>query len=230
MSETKPSPELQLDDCWNRIGVWGHEPVRCEKLLTHIHCRNCEVYSAAGRKILERQLPAEYEASWATVYAEAEVQQLAGTEPITIFRLGNEWMAISTLLIKEVTEVHSIHCIPHSHNPVLRGLVNLNGQLRICVSLGHLLDIEKSTEAVQSDFLRVYNRMLHISDEHDDFVFFVSEVKDSFRIDPAALSPAPATIARAKGSFIRGLVTWQGHDVACLDGELLFYNLRDNLA
>ena len=46
-----------IDDCWNRIGVWGTETPRCPKLEDVVHCRNCEVYSAAGRLVLERRLP-----------------------------------------------------------------------------------------------------------------------------------------------------------------------------
>lgn len=225
---TQPT-DLELDDCWNHIGVWGNEQPRCEKLATHIHCRNCEIYSEAGRKILERRLPEQYESSWANVYAKEKTVDLAGTESITLFRIGAEWLAIPTNTILEITDIQTIHTIPHRKNPVLRGMVNLNGQLRLCVSLGQLLGIEKAEETSNSDSIRVYNRMLNIGNATNNFVFVASEVKDTYRINPSTLSPAPATLTQAKGTFTRGIIKWHGHDVAYLDSELLFYSLGENL-
>jgi len=230
MSESAQHMDIQLDDCWNRIGVWGSQQPRCEKLATHVHCRNCEVYSDAGRRILERRLPEEYESSWATIYAKQKVHALVGTESNTIFRLGSEWMAMPTNMISEITEIQPIHSIPHRQNPILRGLVNLRGQLRICISLGHLLGIEKTEQVSQTESARVYNRMLNIRNGADEYVFVVTEVKDTYRLDPASLVSAPATISKASGSLTRGMIKWNGLDVACLDSELLFYSLANNVS
>ena len=41
-----------VDDCWNRIGVFGDKS--CPRLERHIHCRNCEVYGAAAIALLDR--------------------------------------------------------------------------------------------------------------------------------------------------------------------------------
>lgn len=230
MSETIQQTDIVLNDCWNHIGVWGNESPRCEKLNTHIHCRNCEIYSNAGRKILERRLPDEYESSWADVYAKEKVPLSTGTESITIFRLGNEWLALPTKIIREITEIQNIHSIPHRENPVLRGLVNLRGQLRICVSLGQLLGIDKADTITPVDATRIYNRMMNINNGTDDFVFVVSEVKDTYRIELSMLNPAPATIQKAHNTFSLGMLNWNGHNVACLDSELLFYNLVSNVS
>ena len=233
MSESTHSSEnnseITLDDCWNRIGVWGSEQPRCEKLTNYIHCHNCEFYADAGRRILERRIPDTYESTWANIYAQEKEEQVTGTESITIFRLGSEWMALPTRTIKEITEIQTIHSIPHRENPVLRGLVNLRGQLHICVSLGHLLGIEKAEKISNTASSRIYNRMLNIGTDTEDFVFVVSEVKETYRVDPMTLSPAPSTITKAKGSFTRGIIKWNDNDIAYLDSELLFYSLGNNL-
>ena len=39
---------LAIDDCWNRIGIYGDKS--CPVLPEHIHCRNCSVYSAAATR------------------------------------------------------------------------------------------------------------------------------------------------------------------------------------
>ncbi|SDV46390.1 chemotaxis protein CheW [Chitinasiproducens palmae] len=41
-----------VDDCWNRIGVYGD--ASCERLAEAIHCRNCEVYASAAIRLLDR--------------------------------------------------------------------------------------------------------------------------------------------------------------------------------
>src|SRR3981081_1849213 len=47
-----------LDDCWNRIGVHGDRS--CAELQRHIHCRNCPVFAAAARALLDVPAPADF--------------------------------------------------------------------------------------------------------------------------------------------------------------------------
>ena len=49
--------------CWNSIGVAGD--MSCEKLVANIHCRNCDVYSAAAQRNLQRPVGPGYRAEWA---------------------------------------------------------------------------------------------------------------------------------------------------------------------
>lgn len=220
-----------IEDCWNHIGVWGTQTPRCSKLDDVIHCRNCDVYSSAGRQMLDRGLPEDYENNWARVYAESKQQNIIGTEPITIFRLGKEWMALPTNSIQEITDICTVHSIPHQTAPELRGLVNLRGQLRICFSLGQLMHIEKAeTYAGQEDKKRIYERMIAITYHESQYVFLVSEVKGTHRYHPNQLQAPPATLSKATGTFTRGMLEWEGHEVACLDSELLFYSLEKKLS
>lgn len=231
MSSPAEKVEIKIDDCWNRIGVWGKQTPRCAKLDNVVHCRNCEIYSAAGRQVLERELPNHYEADWARVYAVKKQKKLVGTESITIFRLGEEWFSLPTHVIREITEIRTVHKIPHNKTPVLRGLVNLRGQLKICVSFGRLMGIDKSaTDRHSSRRFQFYERMLAISNNGSEFVFLVSEVKDTYRYHPNELQDPPATLSQAQGTYTRGILSWNEHEVAVLDAELLFYSLTKSLA
>jgi len=58
-----------IDDCWNRIGVEGEGDHSCIQLKTVIHCRNCPIYSSAGRGLLEREAPPEYLDEWTDILA-----------------------------------------------------------------------------------------------------------------------------------------------------------------
>jgi len=44
--------QAAVDDCWNRIGVFGDKS--CPQLERHIHCRNCEVYGAQRSLLIFR--------------------------------------------------------------------------------------------------------------------------------------------------------------------------------
>ena len=229
-SATKSESGIAIDDCWNRIGVWGKETPRCSKLEQAVHCRNCEIYSSAGRTVLDRRLPADYEADWAQVYSEAKAEQIVGTESVTIFRLGDEWMALPTGIVQEITDIKVIHTVPHRASRVLRGLVNLRGQLKICISLGQLMEIDKAERVIAGSKRRTYERMVAVSHNGSEFVFPVSEVKGTHRFHPEELKAPPATLSQAKGTYTRGILSWQDHDVACLDTELVFYSLEKRLS
>ena len=59
-----------------------------------------------------------------------------------IFRLGREWLALPTHVCQEMAEMRPIHTLPHRSGPVLLGLVNIRGSIRLCVSLRELLGLE----------------------------------------------------------------------------------------
>lgn len=222
---------IEINDCWNQIGVWGDKTTPCPKLADVIHCRNCEVYSAAGRTVLERRIPEEYETKWAKVYSESKKEKITGTECVTIFRLGNEWLALPTNMIDEITDVSVIHSLPHKRTPILRGLMNLRGQMSICVSLGQLLEIKKHHQHENTDARnRTYERMIAVKYHESSYVFLVSEVKSTFRFRQEELKEAPSTLSNAKGTFTKGILSWKEQDVAYLDADLLFYTLDKKLA
>ena len=220
--------QIVIDDCWNKIGIWGSELPRCEKLEKHIHCRNCNIYSEAGRKVLERNLTNNYEQDWAAVYSQEKQEYIIEKESLTIFRLGDEIMAIPTEYIMSVNDIGNIHTVPHQKSDILRGLINLHGELKICISLGRLLGLNKAVKEVES-MHRVYNRMIEISNEGKEYIFIVSEVLGIHHITSKEHKEAPATISKSKGTFTQSFIKWKETDVSYLDIELIFYNLDKHL-
>ena len=74
--ESKSS--IKLNDCWNKIGVWGNR--ECVELNKAIHCRNCIVYSSAAAQLLGAELPQDYLERWTTHFAiepKVEIRQTA---------------------------------------------------------------------------------------------------------------------------------------------------------
>ncbi len=215
-------------NCWKRIGVWGQaERLTCPLLEQVIHCRNCEVYTQAGRQLLERDLPQEYRNEWTSVLAQKKEEEPPGTLSVVIFRIEREWLAISTHLFEEIISADQIqsllHRIPHRKNPVLLGLINLHGEIWLCVSLGELLGLEPLTD--QENPANVSKRMMVMNSDNGRWVFPVHEIYGISRIHASTFQNVPVTVAKARSTFTKGIFEWQGKRIAFLDEELLLYSL-----
>ena len=228
MSSSDREMAPQIDACWNRIGVWSRDVASCPELKQFIHCRNCSRYSAAGRQMLERPAPEDYRLEWTERFTRAKHSEEARAGSVLLFRLGDEWLAMDSHCIKEICEMKSIHSLPHRSDPLLKGLVNIRGELRICISIGNILQLEKSTGSHAIDH-EIYERMVLVEKDTQSFVFPVSEVHGIHHYASNELHATPATIAKSSNSFSTGILPWNGHHVGILDHEFLFYALARGL-
>ncbi len=220
---------IKIDDCWNRIGVWRRNADACPELQRVVHCRNCEHYSAAGRQILQREIPQGYREEWTQVLAERKQKNQANTESIVIFRLGDEWLALPSRIVSEITSSKPIRRLPHTHTNIVKGLVNMRGELQICVSLGGLLDVEKGGQERRFGSVGISDRMILIAYEGNQYVFPVTEVHGLHRHHLNELQPTPSTLAKSKATYTKGVLSWRDQHVASLDAELLFHTLNKSL-
>lgn len=220
---------IEIHDCWNHIGVWGRETPRCPKLDKVVHCRNCEVYADTGRRILERPLPESYLQDWRTVLSQEKQEKHRDTRTLVVFRLGDEWMGLPADLFSEITEMRPIHRLPHRSNNMLLGLVNIRGELKLCVSLGKLLNLDKGGKLEKNTKVRHYQRLAVIGKDSNQFVFPVSEVLGIERFNDSDLHTAPASVTLAKSTYTRGMLELGEKRIACLDHELLLYTLEKRL-
>jgi chemotaxis-related protein WspD len=213
-------------ECWQQIGVSGDGT--CPELAKVIHCRNCPVYAAGGRQLLEREPPADYLREWTQALAEAKDEaRTAETFSVLIFRLGTDWLALSTHVCQEVAEMRPIHTLPHRSGPVLLGLVNIRGEIRLCVSISQLLGLESP-----DDSNRVPRRhqaqpcLVVMARDGDHWVMRVDQLHGIQRFPLSALREAPVTVAKATPGLIKGVIAWQEQGVGYLDDELLLRALR----
>lgn len=223
-----PTPELQ--DCWNQVGVWGDST--CPRLAEAAHCRNCPVYSSAAARLLHGEPPAEYLQEWTARLAQPRAAaEAAKTETVMIFRLGPEWLALPAAIFQEVAEPRPIHSLPHRRGRVLKGLVNIRGELILCVSLGGALRVEEQgkVNGRNGQSHTVYERLLVVTTPGGRLAFPVAEVHGIEAFAPAQLQPIPETLALASARFTRGILPWKGRCVGCLDDGPLFHTLNRSL-
>lgn len=210
--------------CWNRIGVHGDGS--CELLEQHIHCRNCAVFSAAAASLLDRELPPGHLTEWTRVVADAKPSAVQKSCSVVIFRIGAEWLALPTAVFEEIVGPRPLHSLPHRGGAVA-GVVNVRGELLVCLSLGYLLGINNSA----ADGPRLPNgRLLVLASDRNRVVCPVDEVHGVHRFDPRQLQEAPASSSRSAAAYTRAVLRLPQHAVGVLDEQLLFQFFNRSLA
>ena len=228
MSEGKFQEFMQAP-CWKRIGVWGDKS--CPRLARHTHCRNCEVYTGAAAQLLDRAPPEGYRDDWTARVAAPRPPRLTGTQSAVIFRLGAEWLGLPARLFQEVAERRPVHSLPHRQGRLVKGLVNVRGELLICISLGELLGVGDAATATRPGRGgRGYERLLVTARDGQGLAFPADEVHGVHAYHPDELRPPPATVAQASARYVTGLLPWRDRQVGVLDEELVFYTIQRGLA
>ncbi len=211
-----------LDDCWNRIGVQGDRT--CPELEQHVHCRNCPVFARAARAFFDRPAPDGYLADWAELIGRPAAGSAVDAVGLLIFRLGVEWLALGLGVVAEVTTPRPIHRVPHRTNRVFSGLVSLRGQLRLCVSLHGLLNIDP---AEPDDDAPARPRLVVIRGDGETWAFPADEAVGVRQVGRDQLRKVPSTLANPAGSFGRAVFAWgPGRSVVVLDEPRVLASLR----
>jgi chemotaxis-related protein WspD len=237
--ETAPVPADPPPDCWKTVGVFGRGRGICEVLDRVIHCRNCPIFTRAGRTLLERDLPPGYREAAARDLAKKHAgpggnEQTPGDRPdaprpgtdrpdaesLVIFRIEREWLALPTRLLAEVVDPEKFHSLPHRKNPVLLGVVNVHGDIQLCVSLKALLDIEDAPDPRRdrrptasarkgSAGIPSHRRMMVIGEPGAQWVFPVDEILGIERVSPGLFRRTPVTVAKAGSAYTRAIFAWR---------------------
>jgi chemotaxis-related protein WspD len=217
--------ELAVQACWNDIGVYGDGS--CPELQKFVHCRNCPVYSAAGLRLIDRCLPAGYRSEWSRHFATEKRVSETGNASAILFRIQEEWLALPTNHFQEVAEKRPIHSVPNRPGAIVLGLANVRGELAICISLGHLLQIQPIVplETVRLD----YQRLLVVVWETSKLAFPVQEVHGPHRFHYDELKNAPGAKAPINPRYTQAVLDWENRAVSLLDPALLLSDLNRDL-
>ncbi len=195
--------------------------------------REAELNTRA-RRFFDRPPPGEYLENWAARLAQPEEVADQHVHSVVLFRLHHEYLALDTRSLIEVSAPRPIHTIPHRTGSVLLGLVNMRGQLRICVSLHGLLGVEPdSTPTTNGHHIEhppehtpeSEQRMLIVQDRNDPWVFPVEQVLGIVRPADSDIREVPATFGKAS-SFSRAVFSWKDRTVGYIDEVQLFASLR----
>ncbi|MGX5830183.1 chemotaxis protein CheW [Mesorhizobium sp. 43Arga] len=218
----QPVEEIEIDDCWRRIGVRGDKS--CPLLEQHLHCRNCPTYKKSARRLLDRAAPSAYRGEWPDKSGRAELGSAndEALQTAVLFRLGEEWLALPVGIFHEVAESRRVHSLPHRRNSAVLGIANVRGELLICLSLAELLGIDERKEGEQGARSRAFRRLVVVGERDKRVAFTVDEIHGLHRYRERDTLAVPATIGKALSGAAVAVLPWQGRAVGCLDpGQLL---------
>ena len=207
--------------CWTKEGLWGDSS--CPELREYIHCYNCPVYSAAGKKLFDRRVPIEYVEQWAGEISESRADSLREKTPYFLFKCGGENLALEMRAVSEVARDRFIHRIPHKGDGVISGLANINGELVIAVDIAKLLGIG-GCETPSSDSVR----MLVCSSGEDRFAFRVEKIAGMALVETDRLRGVPVTLEKSLGGFVEKIFDFNGERYGVVDFELLVHAIIRN--
>ena len=227
-----PAVTAPMPECLRVIGVAGDRS--CPELQAFVHCRNCPVLAEAARSFFDRPAPEGYLDAWQAILEEpAEAADGADTS-VLVFRVDHEWLSLPTGALVEVTPSRTLHTVPHRAGTALAGIVNVRGQLQLCVSLHAVLGLPGGPQASAAHpggpedgagRLIVLERTAGPTAER--WVVGVDEVAGVHRVGRADLRPVPSTVSQAAARCSSALFEWQERTVALLDEVRLFEALRE---
>jgi chemotaxis-related protein WspD len=192
------------------------------------------VFTAAAQTFFDRPAPEGYLAEWSRWLAgapdpnghdqedgepEETRQSRENGLSFLIFRLGSEWLAFRIQTIGEVTTPRPIHRVPHRSNDVFLGLVNLRGQIQLCVSLHGLLGMTASPLPARLILLHDRNRAEVWACPADEVVGVQHVPRNRWRA-------VPSTLVNPSIGFSQAVLSWKGQSVGLLDELRVFTALR----
>jgi chemotaxis-related protein WspD len=222
-SSARPNKTIdaQIVSCWRTIGISGDRT--CPELTQVIHCHNCTTYTQTARQLFDRPQPPESTQSQTPnrpnpnspnpSQANSELESSA----LALFRIGQHWFALPAHLFQQVVTTRPIRPIPHRSNDKLQGLVNIQGELLLCIDLKNLLDLPE-TETPN----KTTPRLIIIESENDRWSFVVDEFQGIESIAAHQLLTPPSNVLRSAHTFTHSLLPWNECTVNCLDEFLLF--------
>ena len=134
----------------------------------------------------------------------------------------------------EITTIRPLHRVPHRTAGTLEGLVNIRGQLQLCVSLHALLSLEEKPPSMQADAEAPSAARLLVVERGDGsagrWVFGVDEVAGVQRVVRSALRAVPSTVSQSNARVCQALFDWQERTVGLLDDSRLLDGLAELIA
>ncbi|PLP96666.1 chemotaxis protein CheW [Cupriavidus pauculus] len=210
-----------VDDCWRRIGTGGDRS--CPKLKDCLRCRNCPVYAQAAVTVLDSLSTGSlWDSTIDNAAGDVGLDRAAG-QSLLIFRVGDEWLALPTAALGEITAPVPVHSLPHRRHAALIGVAAVRGVLLTCVSLALLFGAPEGAGQQTT-------RCLILGQGRNAIALPVAEVAGVEHVPHHALLPLPATLTRASSRYTQALFEHASHSVGLLDADLLRQALSRSLA
>jgi chemotaxis-related protein WspD len=209
--------------CWREIGIAGDRS--CEALSRYVHCRNCPEYSRLGRTLFDREMPEGHRREVSQELAAPAAAPAEDTISVVVFRIGSEWFALPTVVFHEITASQPAYVLPFRSGGLLAGVVNVNGELLLCVSLQAALGLPSEERAE----LGGRPRLCVVGTGPERFAFGVNEILGVRRVPRSRLQKVPVTLAKSPSGQTAWCFEHDGRNIGLLDEKKFFNSLDRSL-
>lgn len=200
--------------CWRQIGVQGGDH-SCDRLADVLHCRNCPVYAEAARALFERESPLDTTDDGDLLARHDGISRTA-----LVFRLGTQWLGLPPGMVAEVAGNPPVRRLAHRTAGRIEGVVNVRGDLRLCVSLIELLGLGRR------DAGSATARLVLVEDDSGPLAFRCDEVRGLLPYTEHSIEPPPDTLRAPLDSCVSALMPTAWGRVALLDAVAVTRLLR----
>ena len=176
--------------------------------------------SDALQRLLKRDAPAGYLEETAAEIAAQKTALQGNTRGIVLFELAGECLALSLDLVQEVAHDCGFHRLPCKSQNAVAGLVNVRGELLVCISLEQLLGLVPTV--LQASAPGRVGQLLVCEHNGLRLAFPVKKVLSIIQYYTEDSFAVPATLGGSKSKLSTALLLWQGRTVGCLDSTLLY--------
>ena len=207
----------------------------------------------AAEVFFNREPPEGYLEEWQHVLETPPEDTDSSGLSVLIFRLANEWFALASEALIEVTPLRKVHSIPHRSNSVFTGMVNVRGQLLLCCSLHGLLGLKHLDSPIMrstktSDVQKDNNRTIQTSDDAAilaperllvtslitgrvtrRWTFPVNEVAGVHRVGKDEVREVPSTLGKPGQRFSSALFSWNSRTVSLLNTDQVFGGIHEKI-
>jgi chemotaxis-related protein WspD len=150
----------------------------------------------------------------------------APRQPAVVFRIGDQRFALPLTAVVQVLEWRAIRRIPHHHDPALLGLVNVGGELHLCMSL----DVVLGSSGHPSVQRTPSSRLLALGERVVEWTVPVEETLGIAQVAFDSLAAAADAGVHPAAGFVRGSFEYRGSRIGLLDPDRLGAELRRRLA
>ncbi len=211
-----------MKKCWNDIGVFGL--AICDDLNIYGHCRHCPKYSEGGRSLLDREIPGGLIDEWTEKLTKGKKELADSYQSLVVFKINGELLAMPSSGFQEIISVRQVHTVPFRSDKVFRGLVNVNGELLLCINSAGFFGFNNIPEEKNPNPV-----MAVLKNDQERYVFEVDSIVGVVQIYPASITNAPSTVGKSPKAFTRGIFKLKENDVGIIDEVKLFSELDNRI-
>lgn len=181
-----------------------------------------------GSNLLNRPQPENYGTEWLESLKTQATEDFPSGRSLLVFRIANEWLALPSHCIKEITQSTYIHKLPHATTSVLLGISNVHGELLVTISMQSFLELpDTSPASIQPQKTCQFARNIIMEVNKNIIVFPVNEIYGLTQIELSSLESPPISIVKSMKNYCIGIFPLNDLFIGLLNETLIINTLNE---